>query len=186
MRRTEAQVLVSAVSLPHNLIKRRLAPSANEPRRPHPSPRRWPPRCRCRTSSRTAARCRSAAACRTRAVCSRMILSDLPTPAEASVNTMGLCQGFAQAGNRFTLFGNMRPAVASTTAARSRSRAAARRCRRCARSPASTGTVGSRSAARSWTRAAAVCRLRTTTRKAAPAWRQGFSDERSAARIPRR
>src|SRR5205814_1459893 len=30
----------------------------------------------------------------------RMIFSDLPTPAEASVHTMALCQGFAQAGNR--------------------------------------------------------------------------------------
>jgi hypothetical protein len=37
-----------------------------------------------------------------------MILSDLPSPAEASVNTTGSCQGFAQAGNRFTLFGIMR------------------------------------------------------------------------------
>jgi hypothetical protein len=38
----------------------------------------------------------------------RMILSDLPTPAEALVHKVGSCQGFAQAGNRFTLFGIMR------------------------------------------------------------------------------
>jgi hypothetical protein len=37
-----------------------------------------------------------------------MILSDLPPPAEASSHTIGLCRGFAQAGNRFTLFGTMR------------------------------------------------------------------------------
>jgi hypothetical protein len=30
-----------------------------------------------------------------------MILSDLPTPAEASAHTVRPCQGFAQAGNRF-------------------------------------------------------------------------------------
>jgi hypothetical protein len=30
-----------------------------------------------------------------------MILSDLPTPAEASVHTVRPCQGFAQAGNRY-------------------------------------------------------------------------------------
>jgi hypothetical protein len=36
-----------------------------------------------------------------------MILSDLPTPAEALVRRLGLCQGFAQAGNRFPLFGIM-------------------------------------------------------------------------------
>jgi len=29
-----------------------------------------------------------------------MILSDLPTPAEASIHTKRRCQGFAQAGNR--------------------------------------------------------------------------------------
>jgi hypothetical protein len=31
-----------------------------------------------------------------------MIFSDLPTPAEASSDTIGLRQGFAQAGNRCT------------------------------------------------------------------------------------
>jgi hypothetical protein len=31
-----------------------------------------------------------------------MIFSDLPTPAEALIRTMGLCEGFAQAGNRCT------------------------------------------------------------------------------------
>jgi len=31
-----------------------------------------------------------------------MILSDLPSPAEALVHAKGSCQGFAQAGNRFT------------------------------------------------------------------------------------
>ena len=36
-----------------------------------------------------------------------MIFSDLPTPAEASVHTTGPYQGFAQAGNRCTLFGIM-------------------------------------------------------------------------------
>jgi hypothetical protein len=41
-----------------------------------------------------------------------MIFSDLPTPAEASVNTTGPCHGFAQAGNRFTLFGIMLYAAA--------------------------------------------------------------------------
>jgi hypothetical protein len=30
-----------------------------------------------------------------------MILSDLPAPAEAFISTMRLCQGFAQAGNRY-------------------------------------------------------------------------------------
>jgi len=38
----------------------------------------------------------------------RMILSDLPAPAEASVHAIRPCKGFAQAGNRFTLFGIMR------------------------------------------------------------------------------
>jgi hypothetical protein len=33
-----------------------------------------------------------------------MIFSDLPSPAEASIYNRGPCQGFAQAGNRFTLF----------------------------------------------------------------------------------
>ena len=33
-----------------------------------------------------------------------MIFSDLPTPAEASVHALGPCKGFAQAGNRYTLF----------------------------------------------------------------------------------
>jgi hypothetical protein len=37
-----------------------------------------------------------------------MIFSDLPSPAEASGHTAGVCKGFAQAGNRFTLFGIMR------------------------------------------------------------------------------
>jgi hypothetical protein len=37
-----------------------------------------------------------------------MILSDLPPPAEASVHAMGPCKGFAQAGNRHTLFGIVR------------------------------------------------------------------------------
>ena len=38
----------------------------------------------------------------------RMILSDLPSPAEALIRTMGACEGFAQAGNRYPLFGIMR------------------------------------------------------------------------------
>jgi hypothetical protein len=38
----------------------------------------------------------------------RMISSDLPTPAEALIHTTGMCQGFAQAGNRCPLFGIMR------------------------------------------------------------------------------
>jgi len=33
-----------------------------------------------------------------------MIFSDLPSPAEASGRMEGLCTGFAQAGNRCTLF----------------------------------------------------------------------------------
>jgi hypothetical protein len=37
----------------------------------------------------------------------RMIFSDLPSPAEASGHTTGLCKGFAQAGNRYALFGIM-------------------------------------------------------------------------------
>jgi hypothetical protein len=37
-----------------------------------------------------------------------MIFSDLPSPAEAFGHTIGPCKGFAQAGNRFTLFGIMR------------------------------------------------------------------------------
>jgi hypothetical protein len=36
-----------------------------------------------------------------------MTLSDLPSPAEASGHTTGPCKGFAQAGNRYTLFGIM-------------------------------------------------------------------------------
>jgi hypothetical protein len=36
-----------------------------------------------------------------------MILSDLPSPAEALIHARGLCEGFAQAGNRFPLFGIM-------------------------------------------------------------------------------
>ncbi len=37
-----------------------------------------------------------------------MIFSDLPTPAVAFVHESGRCQGFAQAGNRYPLFGVMR------------------------------------------------------------------------------
>jgi len=36
-----------------------------------------------------------------------MIFSDLPSPAEASFYALEACQGFAQAGNRFPLFGIM-------------------------------------------------------------------------------
>jgi len=36
-----------------------------------------------------------------------MIFSDLPSPAEASSQIMGRATGFAQAGNRFPLFGIM-------------------------------------------------------------------------------
>jgi hypothetical protein len=36
-----------------------------------------------------------------------MIFSDLPSPAEASSQTMIGATGFAQAGNRFPLFGIM-------------------------------------------------------------------------------
>jgi hypothetical protein len=36
-----------------------------------------------------------------------MIFSDLPAPAEASSQNERPCQGFAQAGNRFPLFGIM-------------------------------------------------------------------------------
>jgi hypothetical protein len=36
-----------------------------------------------------------------------MIFSDLPSPAEASRHAVRTCQGFAQAGNRFPLFGIM-------------------------------------------------------------------------------
>jgi hypothetical protein len=36
-----------------------------------------------------------------------MIFSDLPSPAEASNQTTASAQGFAQAGNRFPLFGIM-------------------------------------------------------------------------------
>jgi hypothetical protein len=36
-----------------------------------------------------------------------MIFSDLPPRAEASNHSTGLCRGFAQAGNRCTLFGIM-------------------------------------------------------------------------------
>ena len=35
------------------------------------------------------------------ASCLSMILSDLPTPAEASVDAVGRREGFAQPGNRF-------------------------------------------------------------------------------------
>ena len=41
----------------------------------------------------------------------RMIFSDLPSPAEALIHTRGRCQGFAQAGNRYPLFGIMRYAA---------------------------------------------------------------------------
>jgi hypothetical protein len=37
-----------------------------------------------------------------------MILSDLPTPAEASVHAVAPRKGFAQAANRLPLFGIMR------------------------------------------------------------------------------
>jgi hypothetical protein len=36
-----------------------------------------------------------------------MILSDLPSPTEASNETSNRCLGFAQAGNRLPLFGIM-------------------------------------------------------------------------------
>jgi len=36
-----------------------------------------------------------------------MIFSDLPSPAEASLQSKGWGEGFAQAGNRYTLFGIM-------------------------------------------------------------------------------
>jgi hypothetical protein len=36
-----------------------------------------------------------------------MILSDLPSPAEASSQNEQPCRGFAQAGNRYPLFGIM-------------------------------------------------------------------------------
>jgi hypothetical protein len=36
-----------------------------------------------------------------------MIFSDLPSPAEASSQTMVGAKGFAQAGNRYPLFGIM-------------------------------------------------------------------------------
>jgi hypothetical protein len=37
-----------------------------------------------------------------------MIFSDLPSPAEASSQTTNRAKGFAQAGNRYPLFGIMR------------------------------------------------------------------------------
>jgi len=37
-----------------------------------------------------------------------MIFSDLPSPAEASSHTTSRATGFAQAGNRYPLFGIMR------------------------------------------------------------------------------
>src|SRR6202011_148582 len=40
--------------------------------------------------------------------CWRMIFSDLPSPAEASSRTTDSTKGFAQAGNRYPLFGIMR------------------------------------------------------------------------------
>jgi len=36
-----------------------------------------------------------------------MIFSDLPSPAEASSQTANCAKGFAQAGNRYPLFGIM-------------------------------------------------------------------------------
>ena len=39
--------------------------------------------------------------------CLSMIFSDLPSPAEASNETTNRCLGFAQAGNRYPLFGIM-------------------------------------------------------------------------------
>jgi hypothetical protein len=39
--------------------------------------------------------------------CWSMIVSDLPMPDEAPIHTTDLCQGFAQAGNRYPLFGIM-------------------------------------------------------------------------------
>jgi hypothetical protein len=36
-----------------------------------------------------------------------MIVSDLPSPAESSSQTMDSTEGFAQAGNRYPLFGIM-------------------------------------------------------------------------------
>jgi len=46
----------------------------------------------------------------------RMILSDLPTPAEASVREIRGCPGFAQAGNRYPLFGIMRAQIMDSEA----------------------------------------------------------------------
>jgi hypothetical protein len=46
-----------------------------------------------------------------------MILSDLPTPAEASTHNSETYQGVAQAGNRFPLFGIMLYAAAECPAA---------------------------------------------------------------------
>src|SRR5437667_10123090 len=40
-------------------------------------------------------------------LCLSMIFSDLPSPAEASSQMMNRARGFAQAGNRFPLFGIM-------------------------------------------------------------------------------
>src|SRR5688572_8530712 len=42
-----------------------------------------------------------------------MILSDLPSPAEASSKNDDPCKGFAQAGNRYPLFGIMLYCVAT-------------------------------------------------------------------------
>jgi hypothetical protein len=44
-----------------------------------------------------------------------MIFPDLPSPAEAFIHTIGLCQGFAQAGNRCPLFGIMLYAAGNGT-----------------------------------------------------------------------
>ncbi|MFY9898663.1 MAG: hypothetical protein WAK67_12810, partial [Xanthobacteraceae bacterium] len=46
--------------------------------------------------------------CASLTICLRMILSDLPSPAEASTRLRSSCRGFAQAGNRYPLFGIMR------------------------------------------------------------------------------
>ena len=42
----------------------------------------------------------------------RMSFSDLPSPAEALVRNHNACQGFAQAGNRYPLFRDMRERLA--------------------------------------------------------------------------
>jgi len=49
-----------------------------------------------------------------------MIFSDLPSPAEASSRTTVGAKGFAQAGNRYPLFGIMLSSTQTNTAARCR------------------------------------------------------------------